>query len=72
MCLFTVRVGGEVVKGTHAQTGFSLGITSAYSCPLFNGWGEGGGAQIAPEPFIMGQFVVVLLSRAINTTHHIC
>lgn len=60
------------VKGTHAQTRLSLGITVAYSSPLFNCQGRGERlGTIAPEPFIMGQFVVVLLSRAINTTHHI-
>lgn len=70
VCVFSVGgVGG--IKGTHAQTRLSLGITVAYSSPLFNCQGRGLKLGTnAPEPFIMGQFVVFLLSTAINTTQH--
>ena len=72
VCVCSGREGGwGDVKGTHAQTRLSLGTTVAYSSPLFNCQGRGQRfGTIAPEPFIMGQFVVVLLSTAINTTHH--
>lgn len=69
VCVFSVG-GVRSVKGTHAQTRLSLGITLAYSSPLLTG--KGGGvfvSTIAPEAFIMGQFVffLFLLSAAINT-----
>lgn len=65
------REGVWGVKGTHAQTKLSLGTMVAYSSPLFNCQGRGQRfGTIAPQPFIMGQFVVVSLSTAINTTHH--
>lgn len=51
---------GGSVKGTHAQTRLSLGITVACSSPLFNCHGRGVRlGTIAPQLFIMGQFVVV-------------
>lgn len=59
------------VKGTHAQTQPSPGSTVARSSPLFNCQGRGRRpATVAREPFIMGQFVVVLPSAAVNATHH--
>ena len=69
VCSVWEGVGG--VKGTHAQTRLSLGTVVAYSSPLFNCQGRRQRlGTIASEPFIMGQFVVVLQSTAINTTHH--
>lgn len=39
---FVFSVGGvRSVKGTHAQTRLSLGITLAYSSPLLTGKGGG-------------------------------
>lgn len=71
VCVFRAGEGWGDVKSTHAQTRLSLGTTVAYSSPLYNCQGRGQRlGKIAPEAFITGQFVVVLLSTAINTTHH--
>ncbi len=71
VCVFREGGGWGDVKGIDAQTCLSLGTLLAYSSLLFNCQGRGQRlGTIAPKPFIMGQFVVVLLSTAINTTHH--
>ena len=59
---------GVGCKGHPCTNEAPPGITTAYGSSLFNCRGRGQRlGEIAPKPFIMGQFVDVFLSRAINS-----
>lgn len=70
-CSLCVQRGrGWGVKGARAQTRLSLGITVHHSSSQFNCQGRWRGlSTIAPEAFIMGPFVLFLLSTAINNIY---